>query len=248
MSRSLSANLNLSSCPSSTEYHLHVSIVEFIPYRIIFPSHAHELIEAQRVSFTFVSRCLGFPGGAVVKNLPANAGGARDCWVRKIPWSRKWQPAPVFLLGKFHGQGSLVGSQSQTQLNTHACIPVPRTVPGTQLILNNWKIRPCLKQLDLFILTHLRMFLISISSSIKWASVCFLGNPQSFRIASFQLILCSNQFAFYSLPRPREFYLYCFQWQTQRDAVFWWRTHQDRLRNHILEVPGNHRQHGNSAY
>ena len=30
-------------------------------------------------------------------------------WVRKIPWSRKWQPTPVFLLGKFHGQRSLVG-------------------------------------------------------------------------------------------------------------------------------------------
>ena len=26
---------------------------------------------------------------------------------RKIPWSRKWQPAPVSLPGKFHGQSSL---------------------------------------------------------------------------------------------------------------------------------------------
>ena len=32
-----------------------------------------------------------------------------DPWVREIPWSRKWQPTPVFLLGKFHGQRSLVG-------------------------------------------------------------------------------------------------------------------------------------------
>ena len=30
-------------------------------------------------------------------------------WVRKIPWRRKWQPTPVFLPGKFHGQRSLVG-------------------------------------------------------------------------------------------------------------------------------------------
>ena len=28
-------------------------------------------------------------------------------WVRKIPWRRKWQPTPVFLLGKSHGQRSL---------------------------------------------------------------------------------------------------------------------------------------------
>ena len=27
-----------------------------------------------------------------------------DPWVRKIPWSRKWQPTPGFLPGKFHGQ------------------------------------------------------------------------------------------------------------------------------------------------
>ena len=30
-------------------------------------------------------------------------------WVRKIPWRRKWQPAPVFLSGKSHGQKSLMG-------------------------------------------------------------------------------------------------------------------------------------------
>ena len=32
-----------------------------------------------------------------------------DPWVGKILWSRKWQPTPVFLPGKFHGQRSLVG-------------------------------------------------------------------------------------------------------------------------------------------
>ena len=32
-----------------------------------------------------------------------------DPWVRKIPWSRKWQPPPVFLPGESHGQRSLVG-------------------------------------------------------------------------------------------------------------------------------------------
>ena len=31
-------------------------------------------------------------------------------WVRKIPWSRKWRPTPVFLPGEFHGQRSLVVS------------------------------------------------------------------------------------------------------------------------------------------
>ena len=32
-----------------------------------------------------------------------------DPWIRKIPWRRKWQPTPVFLPGKSHGQRSPVG-------------------------------------------------------------------------------------------------------------------------------------------
>ena len=30
-------------------------------------------------------------------------------WIRKTPWRRKWQPTPVFLPGRFHGQRSLAG-------------------------------------------------------------------------------------------------------------------------------------------
>ena len=32
-----------------------------------------------------------------------------NCWVRKIPWRRKLQPTPVFLLGKSHGYRCLEG-------------------------------------------------------------------------------------------------------------------------------------------
>jgi len=48
----------------------------------------------------------------VVKNLPAIAGDRRRClnpWVGNIPWRRKWQPIPVFLPGKLHGQRSMAG-------------------------------------------------------------------------------------------------------------------------------------------
>ena len=54
-----------------------------------------------------------FPGGSVVKNLPANEGEAEDVfdsWVGKIPLTRKWQPTPVFLPGKSLGQRSLAGT------------------------------------------------------------------------------------------------------------------------------------------
>ena len=42
-------------------------------------------------------------------------------WVGKIPWCRKWQPTPVFLPGKFHGQTSLVGYSpwSHKESDTH---------------------------------------------------------------------------------------------------------------------------------
>ena len=56
---------------------------------------------------------LGFPGGSVIRNSLVSAGDARDmCLIPesgRICWRRKWQPAPVFLPGKFHGQSSLAG-------------------------------------------------------------------------------------------------------------------------------------------
>ena len=48
----------------------------------------------------------GFPGSSEGKESACNAG---DPWVRKIPWRREWQPTPVFLPGKPHGQRSLAG-------------------------------------------------------------------------------------------------------------------------------------------
>ena len=47
-----------------------------------------------------------------MKNLPVSekdTGNRFAPWVGKILWRRKWQPAPVFLPGEFHGQRSLMG-------------------------------------------------------------------------------------------------------------------------------------------
>ena len=38
---------------------------------------------------------------------------SKDPWVGKVPWRRKWQPTPVFLPGKPHGQRSLAGYSSE---------------------------------------------------------------------------------------------------------------------------------------
>ena len=46
-----------------------------------------------------------------VKNLPTTQETCLgfSSWIVKIPWRRAWQPTPVFLPGKFHGQRILVG-------------------------------------------------------------------------------------------------------------------------------------------
>ena len=56
----------------------------------------------------------------MVKNLPAMWETWFYPWVGKIPWRRKWQPTPVSLPGKSHGQRSLVG-----------CSPWGLKEPGT---------------------------------------------------------------------------------------------------------------------
>ena len=81
--------------------------------------------------FIYIFGCcrssLFFPGGSVVKNLPTNAEDAGSIpWVRKIPWSRKWQPSPVFLACKLPwtedpgGLQSMGSQQSQAWLRDWA--------------------------------------------------------------------------------------------------------------------------------
>ena len=51
-----------------------------------------------------------FPGDSEGKSICLQCGRHRfNPWFGNIPWRRKWQPTPVFLLGKSHGQRSLVG-------------------------------------------------------------------------------------------------------------------------------------------
>ena len=50
-----------------------------------------------------------------------------DPWVGKIPWRKKWQPTPVFLPAKSHGQKSLAG--------------INHGVRKSQTWLSNWALR-----------------------------------------------------------------------------------------------------------
>ena len=49
----------------------------------------------------------GFPGGSSGKESACQCRRHRfDPWVQKIPWRRKWQPIPVFLLGNPMDRGA----------------------------------------------------------------------------------------------------------------------------------------------
>ena len=65
------------------------------------------------------SSAWGFPGGTIVKNLPAHAGDPGS-----TSWRRKWQPTPVFLPGKSHGWRNLVGytpwGHKESDMTEHA--------------------------------------------------------------------------------------------------------------------------------
>ena len=61
-----------------------------------------------------------------------------DPWVGKIAWSRKWQPLSVFLPGKFHKHGNLVGCSSYVctksfQLCLTLCNPIDCSPPGSSV-------------------------------------------------------------------------------------------------------------------
>ena len=62
---------------------------------------------------------LYFPWTSLVaqrlKCLPRCGRPGFDPWVGKIPWRRKWQPTPVFLPGKFHGQRNLEGPRGRKE-------------------------------------------------------------------------------------------------------------------------------------
>ena len=68
----------------------------------------------------------------MVQNLPADAGDTRDAG--SISWSRKWQPAVVFLPGKFHGERSLAGcsplgcKESDMIEHTHMTLSISEVV------------------------------------------------------------------------------------------------------------------------
>ena len=55
--------------------------------------------------YIHVWTCMGFPGGTVLNNLPANAKGFSP-WVGKVPWKSKCLPTPDSCLGNPMDRGA----------------------------------------------------------------------------------------------------------------------------------------------
>ena len=80
----------------------------FLSLSFLYPPHKEQ--QEMETFMAFSSFLLmSFPGGSVVKNPPAT----QEMWIWSLglekPQRRKWQPTPVFLPEKSHGQRSLVG-------------------------------------------------------------------------------------------------------------------------------------------
>ena len=95
-------------------------------------------ISVDLVILLFLVRLLGWCSG---KEFACQCKRCRRCeftpWVGKILWSRKWQPTPVFLPGKSHGQRSLagyslIGSQRLGHDSTHTHTHTQNPLPGTE--------------------------------------------------------------------------------------------------------------------
>ena len=88
--------------------HTHpIIIIHRFPLRVLFSyfSHYHPFSAGNAL-------CLSDPKGLVGKDSACSAGDTGhgfNPWIGKITWRRKWQPIPVFLPEKSHGQRSLVG-------------------------------------------------------------------------------------------------------------------------------------------
>ena len=66
-------------------------------------------VSCLEICISVVVYLLGLPWGLSDKNCLHCRRYRFDPWVREIPWSRKWQPTPISLIGKFHGQEESAG-------------------------------------------------------------------------------------------------------------------------------------------
>ena len=120
---------------------------------------------------------MGFPDGSEVKASASQCGKPGfDPWVGKIPWTRKWQPTPVFLPGGSHGQRSLVGYSPRGRRvrhdwanSLHFTFKIIRlylqNFRGREMRLGRWSTVGCKNQLHFLTLTKKQKQLLTFNLS-----------------------------------------------------------------------------------
>ena len=88
--------------------YLHFKVVSWCPIYFHFCYHCH--LTSCPSHFIFNLYISELPWWLRRLSVCLQCGRPRfNPWIWKISWRRKWQPTPVFLPGKSHGQKSLVG-------------------------------------------------------------------------------------------------------------------------------------------
>ena len=110
----------------------------------------------------------------VEKIIPMQCRRQRRCrfdpWVRKISWSRKWQPTPVFLPGKSYRQKSLMGyspwSCKESDWSVSMCVHA-HVCTHTHVL---W-MHTCV---DIY--THLYLYIMNTHTEWAWTNIYFKVN------------------------------------------------------------------------
>ena len=153
----------------------------------------------QRVFFkAYISWYEGFQGGASGRESTYQYRGCKrwrfNPWVGKIPRRRKWQPAPVFLPGKFHRERNLVGYvhgvtkswswlRNRTHTHTQAVVKqtkfyrfIPSFFPG----FNNQKGTLVYSNLENSVAERKQLFSLTSKSISNYLQIIFPNLPAIF--------------------------------------------------------------------
>ena len=99
-----------------------------------------------------------------------------DPWVRKISWRRKWQLAPVFLLGKSHGQRSLMGYSPRSLKSVRHNLVTKTQVLGFYSLLG---------------MRQQKFYFVSLLCRFICAAICFKSIENRTKISDlYQWLLC----------------------------------------------------------
>ena len=107
-------------------------------------------------------------------------------WIGKIPWRKKWQPTPIFLFGKFHGQRSLVGysswdpKESDTTEQLHFILSGVISPLFSSSILGTYQPGEFLFQCPIFLPFH-TVHRVLKARILKWFAISFSSGPHFVR-------------------------------------------------------------------